>query len=265
MGYPGTLAAEFIDYLIADRYVVPPEQEQHYGERLVFLPDSYYVNDRKRAMAQKPPRHELHLPQDAFVFCCFNQAYKILPRTFATWMRLLVAVPGSVLWLLETNSWARENLRREAAARGVAPDRLVFAPRVAPDAYLARIAAADLFLDTLPYNAHTTATDALWAGVPVLTCPGDTFPSRVAGSLLRAIDMPEMITESMERYELLALRLARAPEELAGIRAKLRKNRSSTELFDTQRFTRNMEHAYERMWANYLAGNPPQTIGYEGA
>jgi protein O-GlcNAc transferase len=260
MGYPGTLAAGFIDYLVADRYVVPPGQEKHYGEALALLPGTYYVNDRKRASTPTPPRADLQLPQQGFVFCCFNQTYKILPEVFDVWMRLLGAMPRSVLWLLEANPAAKQNLAREARRRGIDPGRLVFAPRVPAERHLGRMAAADLFLDTRPYNAHTTATDALWAGVPVVTCPGDTFAARVAGSLLSAMGLPELITASMADYEALALRLARSPQELAGLRARLLRDRDSAALFDTPGFVRNLEKAYERMWARYRAGEAPARI-----
>lgn len=254
MGYPGSLAAGFIDYLVADRFVIPPEQESHYGESLVFLPGTYYVNDRTRPIEEAPSRAALGLPAESFVFCCFNQTYKILPHMFSVWMKLLRALPQSVLWLLDTNPWAKENLRREASRRGVEAARLVFAPRVPAREHLARVGAADLFLDTLPYNAHTTATDALWAGVPVVTCPGDTFASRVAGSLLTALGIPELITGSLEEYEARALSLARDPEGLAVLRAKVAGNRSSTALFDTPSFTRNLETAYRAMWEDMLLG-----------
>jgi predicted O-linked N-acetylglucosamine transferase (SPINDLY family) len=260
MGYPGTFGARFIDYLVADRHVIPPGYEKFYGEKLVFIPGSYYVNDRKRAAAPTPSRAELGLPGRSFVFCCFNQTYKILPEVFDVWMRLLAQVPGSVLWLLETNRWAKANLAREARARGIDPARLVFAPRVSADRYLGRIPAADLFLDTRPYNAHTTATDALWAGVPVVTCPGDTFVARVGKSLLGALNVPELVTASMAEYEALALRLASSPREHAAIRGKVQQARSTAPLFDTARFTRSMEQGYERMWEAYLAGRPPQNI-----
>src|SRR6185436_8043295 len=190
LGYPGTMGADFIDYLIADRFLIPAAHAADYSEKLVLLPGSYQVNDRKRPVAATPSRRELGLPEHGFVFCCFNHTYKILPETFSVWMRLLEAVPGSILWLLESNPWAGENLRREARMRGVDPERLVFAPPLPMDRHLGRLAAADLFLDTTPYNAHTTASDALWVGLPVLTAPGDTFASRVAGSLLTAVGLP---------------------------------------------------------------------------
>jgi len=260
MGYAGTMAAPFIDYLVADRFVIPPTLAANYGEKIVHLPGSYYVMDRRRPPLAAPARSQLGLPDGAFVFCCFNQAYKILPEVFARWMRVLGAVQGSVLWLLESNPWMQENLRREARIRGVDPGRLVFAPRAAPDLHLARVAAADLFLDTRPYNAHTTATDALWRGVPVLTWPGETFPSRVAGSLLTAAGMPELIVDSGEDYEALAIALARDPPRLLALRAKLDSARASGALFDTAAFTRHLEFAYERMWQNHQSGHGPQAI-----
>jgi predicted O-linked N-acetylglucosamine transferase (SPINDLY family) len=260
LGYPGTMGADFIDYLIADRFVVPLEQQQHYSEKLVFMPGSYQVNDRNRRISATPPRAELGLPERGFVFCCFNQTYKILPDVFATWSRLLLSIPGSVLWLLEGNPWATLNLRREAADRGIAPERLIFAPRVALEAHLGRLRAADLFLDTLPYNAHTTASDALWAGLPVLTCAGDTFASRVAGSLLTAVGLPELITRSLPEYEALALRLAREPGALASLREKLWGNRVTSALFDTPSFVRNLEAGYRQMWANYVAAEPRSIV-----
>jgi predicted O-linked N-acetylglucosamine transferase (SPINDLY family) len=260
MGYPGTLAAGFVDYLVADRYVIPPGYERFYGEKLVFLPGSYYVNDRLRGEGPMPPRALLGLPEEAIVFCCFNQTYKILPEVFEGWMRILQAVPGSVLWLLDTNATARQNLGREAAKRGIEPARLIFAPRVASAQHLARVAAADLFLDTRPYNAHTTATDALWVGLPVLTTAGSTFASRVAGSLLAALGMPELIAASPAEYEACAIELARSPPALASLRRKVLRQRASASLFDTARFTRNLEHAYVRMWERHLAGEPPASF-----
>jgi predicted O-linked N-acetylglucosamine transferase (SPINDLY family) len=258
LGYPGTMGAGFIDYLIADRVVIAPGSEEAYSERIVFLPGSYQVNDRKRPLAQTPSRAACGLPEEAVVFCCFNQSYKILPETFATWMRLLRAVPRSVLWLLEANPWAVRNLRREARARGVDPARLIFAPRLPLDRHLARLPLADLVLDTRPYNAHTTASDALWTGVPVVTCPGDTFASRVAASLLVAAGLPELVAATLEDYEALAVRLARAPEERAALRRHLTESRCSMPLFDTPAFTRHLERAYEEMWRKHLAGTKPR-------
>ncbi len=260
LGYPGTMGAEFIDYLVADSFVTPPDHEADYSEKLVLMPGSYQVNDRRRPIADTPPREQLGLPEHGFVFCCFNQSYKILPEMFAAWLRLLQAVPESVLWLLDSNPWAAQNLRREAGDCGVDPGRLVFGPRLPLDRHLGRLRAADLFLDTRPYNAHTTASDALWAGLPVLTCAGDTFVSRVAGSLLTAAGLPELITCSMADYEALALRLARDPARLAALREKLARSRNTAPLFDTPGFVRQLEAAYERMWKRYLSGEPPGGI-----
>jgi predicted O-linked N-acetylglucosamine transferase (SPINDLY family) len=254
LGYPGTMSGAFMDYIVADHFIAPPELAHHYGETIVRLPGSYQVNDRRRTIAPTPSREQLGLPEGAFVFCSFNQAYKITPDVFAVWMRLLEAVPGSVLWQLETSPLALHNLRREMAKRGVAPERLVGAPRIALDLHLGRLRAADLSLDTLPCNAHTTTSDALWAGVPLLTCSGKTFASRVAGSLLTAANLPELITYSLEEYEARALHLVRNRPELTAIRAKLALNRGTSALFDTPAFARKLEVAYLRMWDNHLHG-----------
>jgi predicted O-linked N-acetylglucosamine transferase (SPINDLY family) len=259
------MGADFIDYAIVDRHVVPPEEQAFFRERLVHLPDSYQPNDRQRRIAETAPRQvevqqvqtgraEAGLPDRGVVFCCFNNSYKITGEIFTIWMRLLVAVPGSVLWLLEANPAVRNNLAREAVMRGVLPDRLVWAPRLPPAHHLARHRLADLFLDTRPYNAHTTASDALWAGLPVLTCPGVTFASRVAASLLHAAGLPELVTASLADYEALALRLASDPAALTALRAKLAANRLTTPLFDSARFTRHLEAAYRRMWEMRRAG-----------
>jgi predicted O-linked N-acetylglucosamine transferase (SPINDLY family) len=260
LGYPGTMGADFIDYLVGDRFVTPPQHAEGYSEKLVLMPGSYQVNDRRRPVVDPPPRRELGLPDDAFVFCCFNQAYKILPDLFSSWMRLLQAAPQTVLWLLDWNAWATQNLQREARKCGIGAGRLIFAPKLPLEAHLGRLGAADLFLDTLPYNAHTMASDALWAGVPIVTCAGNTFASRVAGSLLTAIDMPELIVASLAEYEALTLKLARSPRELSLLRDKIRRQRSSGMLFDTPRFARSLEKAYESMWINYQQGNAPRTI-----
>jgi protein O-GlcNAc transferase len=254
VGFPATSGAGFIDYLIADRFVAPEEHAAEYSEELIWIPGSYQVNDRKRAVGETPSRRELGLPESGFVFCCFNQTYKILPDVFATWMRILRAVPDSVLWLLQWNEQAVLNLRREASANGIDPGRLIFGPLLPLSRHLGRLRAADLLLDTAPYNAHTISSDALWVGVPVLTCPGETFAARVAGSQLRALEVPELIADSMAQYEALAVRLAHAPAEVAGIRQKIERNRSSTALFDTPAFTRNLEDAYRKMWERYMAG-----------
>ena len=222
------------------------------------MPETYQVNDRKRRIAERTPtRGEAGLPEAGFVFCCFNNNYKITPTMFDVWMRLLGQVAGSVLWLLEDNPTAARNLRREAQARGIAPERLVFAPRVRLDEHLARHRLADLFLDTLPCNAHTTASDALWAGLPLLTALGSAFPGRVAASLLHAVGLPELVTPDLAGYESLALRLATAPGTLTDLRARLARNRGSCPLFDTDRFRRHFETALVEMHERHVRGEPP--------
>jgi predicted O-linked N-acetylglucosamine transferase (SPINDLY family) len=266
LGYPGTLGASYMDYLIADATVIPPGDREYYDEKVVYLPFSFQVNCSAKEIPDLPfSRAELGLPQDVFVFCCFNHNYKITPDLFAIWMRLLHAVDASVLWLSGGNSVAARNLRLEAENRGISPERLVFAPRMESLAdHLARHRQADLFLDTFYYNAHTTASDALWAGLPVLTCLGNTFAGRVAASLLKAVGLPELITHSHAEYETLALALATQPERLAAIRRKLALNRTTYPLFDTARFTRHLEAAYMKMYGRYQAGLPPDNIVVEG-
>ena len=261
LGYPGTMGASYIDYLIADRVVVPDDRHDAFSEKLVCLPDSYQVNDANRRIAAiTPSRSDVGLPQDGLVFCCFNSSYKITPDVFDVWMRLLRQMEGSVLWLIENNSSAPRNLRREAGLRGVAAERLIFAPHIKTEEHLARQRLADLFLDTLYYNAHTTASDALWAGLPVVTCLGATFASRVAGSLLTAIGLPELITRSLDDYEALALKLARDPALLSSLRQKLARHRETYPLFNTERFTRHIEAAYIEMWERCRRGEPPQSF-----
>ena len=261
LGYPGTMALDAIDYLIADETVIPAESRQHFAEKIVWLPDSYQVNDGQRVVSPREfTREELGLPPEGFVFCCFNNNYKITPATFDGWMRILRRVEGSALWLLEDNPGAADNLRREAEARGIDARRLVFARRAAPAEHLARHRAADLFLDTLPYNAHTTASDALWAGLPVLTCLGEAFPGRVAASLLRAIGLPELVTASPGEFEALAVALAADPARLAGLRATLARNRPTAPLFGATQFARYIEDAYTQMYERHLAGLAPEHL-----
>jgi protein O-GlcNAc transferase len=258
LGYPGTMGADFIDYIIVDPFVVPADQQPHFSERLVHLPCSYQVNDRRREVsAQGLSRQDSGLPAEGLVLCSFNNSYKISPEFFDIWMRLLRSVPGSVLWLLESNGLVKGNLRSEAKKRGVDPDRLIFAPVVPLAEHLARHRHADLFLDTLPCNAHTTASDALWAGLPVLTCRGDTFAGRVAGSLLTAVGLPQLIAGSLEDYEQLALALASTPRRLAALRQELEQKRAASSLFDLPTYTANIEAAYTRMWQTWLAGGKP--------
>lgn len=264
LGYPGTMGVPYIDYILTDQYVIPPEQHACYTEKVVCLPDSYQVNDSKRNIAGRTPtRAEVNLPEEGFVFCCFNNNYKITPDIFDIWMRLLKQVAGSVLWLLEDNTAAAANLGREAAKRGIAPERLVFAPRMNLDEHLARHRLADLFLDTPIYNAHTTASDALWAELPVLTCIGSTFAGRVAASLLHAIGLPELITHNLEEYEALALNYATTPAMQAEIRAKLMRNRTTHPLFDIDRFRHHIEAAYITMWERYQRGEPPVSFAVQ--
>ena len=261
LGYPGTMGADYIDYLIADATLIPEEYRKYYTEKIVSLPDSYQVNDAKRCIAEwYPTRTECGLPEKGFVFCCFNNNYKITPATLDGWMRILKRVEGSVLWLLEDNQKAAENLRQEAVQRCVERERLIFVKRMPLSEHLARHRWADLFLDTYPCNAHTTASDALWAGLPVLTLCGESFASRVAASLLHAIQLSELITVTQEEYETLAVALAQNPEKLSAIRQKLEQNRLSTPLFDTKLFTRHIEAAYTAMYERYQKGLPPEHI-----
>jgi len=265
LGYAGTVGAEYVDYVIADSTVIPKQHFDSYSEKVVWLPDSFMVTDATRQIAERTPtRSELQLPDKAMVFCCFNQPYKISPTVFGIWMRLLKEIDGSVLWLRENGATASANLRREAEHSGVAPERLVFAPSVPLAAdHLARHRQADLFLDTLPYNAHATACDALWAGLPVVTCLGSTFAARVAASLLKAAGLDELIASSFEDYEALALKLARDPALLASLKARLAHNRARCALFDTGRFTRNIETAYRTMWRTQQLGNPAASFAVE--
>ena len=261
LGYPGTMGAPYIDYLIADRTLIPEEARNQYQEKIVYLPNSYQANDRKRPIAEPTlSRAELGLQATGFVFCCFNASYKITPASFAGWMRILRQTEGSVLWLLDDNATAANNLRTEAEARGVSAARLIFAPRMPLAQHLARHRAADLFLDTLPCNAHTTASDALWAGLPVLTRTGESFAARVAASLLNAIGLPELIATTQDQYEALAIELASNPARLARLREALSNNRLSAPLFDTTLFTRHIEDAYTQMYQRYQADLPPEHI-----
>jgi protein O-GlcNAc transferase len=265
LGFPGTTGADCIDYVVADRTLVPADHHAFYSEKIVALPHSYQINDAQRSIADTAgTRAELGLPAAGFVFCCFNGNYKITPDVFDVWMRILKQVEGSVLWLFESNATAASNLRKEAAARGVNPERLIFATRLPLAEHLARHRFADLFLDTLPCNAHTTASDALWAGLPVVTCLGTTFAGRVAASLLNAIGLPELTTTTLEAYEALAIELATQPEKLACIKETLAANRLTTPLFDTRLSTRHLEAAFSAMHERHQAGLPPDHIAVPG-
>jgi len=261
LGYPGTMGAAYIDYLIADPTLIPVEHQQHYTEKIAYLPDSYQVNDSHRRISERQfTRSEVGLPEEGFVFCCFNNNYKITPAVFDIWMQLLKQVEGSVLWLYEGNQWATQNLLSEATKRGVAPERIIFAKRMDLPEHLARHRLADLFLDTFYCNAHTTASDALWAELPVLTVLGDAFVGRVAASLLNAIGLPELIAYSHEEYKALALELASNPEKLSLIKQNLAKNRNTHPLFNTERYTRHIEEAYTRMWQKHQESLLPDHI-----
>ena len=264
LGYPGTMGSDCMDYIIADRTIIPGEHFQYYSERVVWLPDTYQANDNKCHISErKPTRSECGLPEQAFVFCCFNNTYKIGPEIFDIWMRLLAATANSVLWLIGTNATAEANLRREAERRGISPDRLLFAPKMPLADHLARSAQADLFLDTLPYNAHTTGSDALWVGVPLLTCVGSTFASRVAASLVRAVGLDELVTTSLQDYEALALKLANDRSHLRSLQDRLARNRNTHPLFDTARFARHIESAYTTMWQRAQRGEAPRAFAVD--
>ena len=260
-GYTATMGADYIDYIIADQTVIPEEHRQYYTEKMAYLPDSFQVNDSSRKISEKIfTRQEMGLPEDGFVFCCFNKSFKITPDVFAIWMRLLHKIDGSVLWLFVDNPAAAKNLRAEARARGITDNRLVFADRMDHADHMARHRLADLFLDSFYFNAHSTASDALWEGLPVLTCPGEALASRVAASLLNAVGLPELITHSHQAYETLALDLATHPQKLSAIRNTLMQNRLTCPLFNTARFTKHIENAYAQMWERSQAGLLPCDI-----
>jgi len=261
LGYPSTMASNYMDYLIADSTLIPEEKKHHYLEKIVYMPNSYQVNVSNRSISKTSlSRHELGLPSKGFVFCCFNNTYKITPSTFIGWMRILKAVEGSVLWLFENNNNTTENLKKEAMKFGINEDRFVFATHMPVEEHLSRIKQADLFIDTLPYNAHTTASDALRMGLPVLTCVGNSFASRVAASLLNAVNLPELITTTQEQYESLAIQLATHPEKIKIITDKLVSNLSTAPLFDTPMFTKNLESAFSMMYDRYQQGLDPDYI-----
>jgi predicted O-linked N-acetylglucosamine transferase (SPINDLY family) len=267
LGYPATMGADFIDYAIADTFVLPADQKEFWSEQIVYMPDCYLPHDtitKRRMPVRRPSRAEVGLPEQGFVFCCFNNFFKLTPEMFRIWMNLLRQIDGSVAWFSSARETIQTNLRNEAARAGIDPNRLVFAPMLNPiEAHLARHQAADLFLDTQFYNAHTTAADALWAGLPVVTCVGPTFPARVAGSLLKAIGLPELITETLEDYEALALSLAKDPAQLARMKEKLIANRDCFPLFNTGRYTRHLEAAYIKMWEQHRSGERPKAFAVE--
>jgi predicted O-linked N-acetylglucosamine transferase (SPINDLY family) len=265
LGYPGTMGAEYMDYLIADQTLIPEEKQKYYLENIVYLPHSFMVNDSNHKNSKRLfAREETGLPTNGFVFCCFNNFYKITPNIFNGWMRILFQVDGSILWLPEGNSTAVKNLKKEASKNGIDENRLIFAPRLTfMEDHLNRIQLADLFLDTLPYNAHTTTSDALRMGLPVLTCMGHSFASRVAASLLNAVNLPELITTTQEQYESLAIELATHPEKLKTIKDKLASNLPTSPLYDTPLFTKHLESAYMTMVDRYQQGLDPEHIYLE--
>ena len=261
LGYPGTLGADFMDYIVADPVLIPEDKRQHYSEQIIYLPNTYQPTDNTRIISDKViMRKDIGLPDKGFVFCCFNQNCKISPAEFDIWMRLLTSVKGSVLWLLKSNKWAEQNLKGQAETHGVSAERIIFAERVPQAEHLARQRLADLFLDTFNYNAHTTASDALWAGLPLVTKLGKGFAARVAGSLLNAVGLPELSTETEQDYEALILKLATNPTKLAEIKEKLANNRLTQPLFNTELYTKQLEEGYQQAYQNHFDGNPPQTI-----
>ena len=261
LGYSGTLGSGCYDYIIADPQVIPPEETKLYAEQVVWLPDSYLITDASRPITEAAPgRSQLGLPERGFVFCCFNQTYKITPTIFDIWMGLLRQVDRSVLWLREYSPVASHNLRAESERRGVSAERLIFAPRASVAEHLARHQQADLFLDTVPYNAHSTATEALWAGLPVITCRGSSFAGRVGSSISHAIGMSELVTDSLSEYESLALKIAKDPALRTRLKEKLARNRKTHPLFDTALFTQHIETAYEQMWLRYRDGLLPAAL-----
>lgn len=252
LGYPGTLGAEFMDYIISDEIVIPEESKKYYQEKVLYMPHSYQCNDRNRKISDKEfTKKQLGLPDDAFVFCCFNKSHKITPDIFDSWMNILKAVPNSVLWIYEMYETVNENIKKQAEKRGVAGSRILFAPNMEMSDNLARQKFADLFLDTSPYNAHTTGSDALWGGLPILTILGNSFASRVGASLVSAVDMPEMIVNSREEYEKKAIEIAQNPQMLKNIKEKLQANRLTTPLFDTKSFTNDLESIYQEIYDQY--------------
>jgi predicted O-linked N-acetylglucosamine transferase (SPINDLY family) len=265
LGFPGTMGAEFIDYIIADKTIIPETDRHHYTEKVVYLPDCYMANCRRRDVAQTIlTRSELYLPQDGFVFCCFNNTNKITPTMFDSWMRILLQVEGSVLWLFESNRWAAVNLGMEAEKRGVNADRLIFAKKLPLiEDHLNRISHADLFLDTLPYNAHTTASDALRMGVPLVTHIGNAFAGRVAASLLKTLDLNELVAHSAVEYEKIAVDLAINRDRLKRVKEKLNANIQTSPLFDSELFTRHLEKANELMYERYQNALPLRHIFIE--
>lgn len=263
LGYPGTSGAPYMDYILGDPIIIPPEHFDYYTEKVAHLPDTYLPNDSQKIISGNlPSREEVGLPRDAFVFCCFNNSYKFNEETFSAWMRILSRLDNSVLWLSEVNETAKGHLKSRSMESGINPDRILFASRTPNlEDHLSRLRLADLFLDTTRYNAHTTASDALWSGLPVLTCLGDSFPGRVAASLLHAIGLPQLVAKTLADYEAMAIYLATHPDDLQKLRATLAQNKTTHPLFDTKLFTRNLEAILTKMWGRYLGGLPADHLG----
>jgi len=265
LGYPGTTGSGFIDYFVGDAIATPLAHEAQFSEKIVQLPGCFQPNGRWRPLPQPMARADAGLPEDAFVMCAFNHTYKIGPQAFDAWCRVLHRLPRAVLWLKETNRQLHDNVRREAAARGIAPERIVFAPVVSYEAHFSRLALADVFVDTWPYNAHTTAADALWAGVPVLTLPGESFASRVAASVLAAVGLEGLAMGSIDDYESALVTMAQDPEVLAGLRAHLVDNRLALPLFDSPAYTRRFEAVLATLWQRWCRGEAPAHLEADAA
>ena len=261
LGYSGTTGSDYIDYIIADKVLIPEESQKFYTEKIIYLPDSFMVSDTTKKISNKVyTRQELGLPKSGFVFCCFSQNYKITPDVFDTWMRILKKVENSVLWLAENNKTGVKNIKNEAELRGIDPNRIIFAQHMLLAEHLARHRLADLFIDTFPYTAHTTCNDALWSNVPVLTRIGESFASRGAASLLSAISLSELITNTEKEYEDLAIKIATNKNYFTEIKNKLSKNRTSKPLFNTKLFTQNIESAYFKIYEKYISNKNPDNI-----
>ena len=261
LGFPGTMGTDFMDYIVADRHIIPPENQKYFNEKILYLPNTYMPTDNGRELSERHmTRRDMGLPEEAFVFCCFNNNYKITSSELDIWMRLLNKVEGSVLWLRQSNQWSELNVKKEAQRRKIDPERIVFAGRVPMAEHLARQKLADLFIDTFSFNAHTTAAEALWTGLPVVTKTGQGFAARVAGSLLNSVGLPELITKNEHHYEMLILELVTNPSKLSKIRKKLVANLLEQPLFDTEQYTRHIEDGYQQAYQNYFENNPPKTI-----
>ena len=261
LGYLGTMAADFIDYLIADRYVLPEHEQENYSEKILYLPDCYQANCSHMEVSEiKPDREECGLPGKGFVFCCFNNSYKINPQVFELWMDLLNEVEGSVLWLYRKNRWIVDNLNAQAKKRGIDSSRIVFAKYLPLPQHLRRLENADLFLDTFPYGAGATCSYALWSGLPLITLPGKCFTSRMAASQLRTIGLEELIVANTEQYRSLAFELASSPGKLGEVKSRLKANRKTTSLFNSERFVKNLESIYSSIWQRHCEGVKPESF-----